>query len=92
MEDFESGHDDSGYPHDWRGNDIGVFTPVIWRQGTTGRGQWKIGKVVNIRNDKYEGALLDIEWDEESSSCSEGSHKARGVKPHNVTVFHEANN
>lgn len=61
---------------------------VIWRQGTTGPGTWKIGVVSGIEPKKYgNGHTLNIEWSEESFSWPGGSKKARGVEAYNVTVW-----
>lgn len=61
---------------------------VIWRQGTTGPGAWKIGVISAIKPRPYGGGYtLDIDWSEESSSWPSASKKARGVEAYNVTVW-----
>jgi len=74
-------------PRDWRGNEIGVFTKVIYRNGKSSYAEWKIGTVTEIKP----GDLLDIEWSEESYGLP-STGKARGVDPRNVTVFREGPN
>lgn len=80
-------------PHltDWRGQPIEVGTAVIWRQGTTYSGTWKIGRITEIKKEPFgEGDnawSLSADWVEESWTYSKSSGKARGVKPYNVTVW-----
>lgn len=72
---------------DWRDQPIEPGVMVIWRQGRTSYGTWKIGVVSDIKPANYgPGYTLDIEWSESSSSYR-GSMKARGVEPYNVTVW-----
>lgn len=76
---------------DWRGQPIEVGTAIIWRQGTTYSGTWKIGRVTEIHKEPYTTGdrawSLCIEWTEESWTYSKSSGKARGVMPYNVTVW-----
>lgn len=90
MSDFESGEADAEFPQDWRGHDIGVYTPIVWRQGATSAGKWKIGVVTRVYKDEYRGWLLDVQWTEESWTYAASIGNARGVRPHNVMVFREA--
>lgn len=76
---------------DWRGQPIEIGTAVIWRQGATYSGTWKIGRVTEIHREPYGERnrtwSLCIEWVEESWTYNESSGKARGVMPYNVTVW-----
>jgi hypothetical protein len=74
---------------DWRGNPIEVGTRVIWKEGTTSSGKWKVGVVVNIRKPDYGPVVLDLDWEETSSTWWKGNMKGRGVLPSNVTVWPE---
>ena len=93
MSDFDPTTD--ALPLDWRGNEIGLFTKVLYHPSSR-YGGFKIGEVTALRNvGKYWDGTpiveLDIKWTEESGSGSI-SGKARGVSTDHVMVFREGPN
>lgn len=90
---FDTGHDDPGFPHDWRGNDIGVFTRVIWRTGAVKNSSWKIGRVVSVsrvNTGLYDRWRLRIQWEDRDGNLTDDY--SSNVRTWNVMVFREAAN
>jgi hypothetical protein len=86
-EDIDSGHDDPEFPHDWRGNDIGVFTRVIHKPSTR-YADFRIGTVTGFT--KTGRLRVEITEDQFLGELAEPYTVAVLVK--NVTVLREAGN
>lgn len=84
MSEFESGAE---FLHDWRGNDIGVFTRVLHKTSA----QWasfRIGTVVAITKT----GRLSIKWTEGQDSEVGRDLGITTVEAKNVTVWREGPN
>lgn len=72
-------------PKDWRGNELGVFTKVIYK-GNERHSAFRIGTVTGFTP----GGMLRVIW-EETSWPRELGHISN-VWPSNVTAFREGPN
>lgn len=90
MSDFESGHDDPEYPKDWRGNDIGAFAKVIYREGDGPFNQiWHLGEVTNVVNDPWYGWRVFVA----DVARSDGNAlQDNSLKPWELMIFREGPN
>lgn len=90
MQDIETGNGDSGYPHDWRGNDLGVYSKVIlnYPDGTE-LGAPAIGVITDVERDR------GLYWFTIEVKERFGNHVPdviRDIPATMLTAFHEGSN
>lgn len=87
MQDADSGQNDPGFIHDWRGEDIGVFTKVLHKSSTQ-YAAFRIGTVVGFTPK----GRLRVEFTEDQACGKLAKPYKAAVLPQNVTVFREGVN